>query len=103
MLDPSSPPEARHPTRSIALEYDPYGRLILTNAGGQRHEGVVPVRGFPFSAPVACISFCDENGREVFFLPHLDELDRPTRDLLAADLSRREFIPVIHSIYSVSS
>jgi hypothetical protein len=103
MLDPATPREPRHPAGCIALEYDPFGRLVLTTAGGERHAGVVPVRGFPFSAPAACISFCDENGREVFFLPHLDELDRPTRDSLAADLSRREFIPVIRSIYSVSS
>src|SRR5262245_4561937 len=102
MLDPSTP-EARHPAGSIGLEYDPFGRRVLTNAVGERQAGVVPVRGFPFSAPAACISFCDQNGREVFFLPDLEQLDRPTRDLVEADLSRREFIPVIRSIYSVSS
>jgi len=102
MLD-SSASEADHSAAGITLEYDRFGRLVLTTAAGERHAGVVPVRGFPFSAPAACISFCDENGREVVFLPDLEQLDRPTRDLLVADLSRREFIPVIRSIYSVSS
>jgi hypothetical protein len=88
---------------AIALEYDPFGRLVLTTAARERHAGVVPVRGFPFSAPSTCISFCDESGGEVFFLPDLGQLDLPMRDLLEADLARREFIPVIRSIYSVSS
>jgi hypothetical protein len=103
MLESSTPPGASHSAGSIDLEYDPFGRLVLTTAAGERHVGVVPVRGFPFSAPAACISFCDQNGREVCFLPDLEQLHRPTRDLLEADLSRREFIPVIRSIYSVSS
>jgi hypothetical protein len=88
---------------AIALEYDPFGRLVLTTASGERHAGVVPVRGFPFSAPAACISFCDENGREVFFITDVAQLDRPMRDLLEGDLARREFVPVIRNIYSVSS
>jgi hypothetical protein len=102
MVDPSTPSDAGHPAENVALEYDAFGRLVLTTAG-EKHAGVVPVRGFPFSAPAECISFCDENGREVCFLPDLKQLDRPTRDLLSADLSRREFIPVIRSIHSVSS
>ena len=102
-FDQSTPPGAGHFAGPIALEYDPFGRLVLTTATGESHQGIAPVRGFPFSDPAACISFCDVNGREVFFLPHLDQLDRPTRDLLEADLARREFIPVIRSIYSVSS
>ena len=86
-----------------ALDYDPFGRLVLTTPTGERHVGVVPVRGFPFSAPARCISFCDTEGNEVYFLPDADQLRPTSRELLEVDLTRREFIPVIRTIYSVSS
>ncbi len=85
------------------LEYDAFGRLILTAPDGAQHRGVVPVRGFPLSAPTACISFCDEKGREGYFLPDLAQLQQPVRALLEADLARREFMPRIRAIYSVSA
>jgi hypothetical protein len=88
---------------SLSLAYDPFGRLVLTLPAGERFCGVVPVRGFPFSAPGTCISFCDENGHELFFLSDLAQLSTSVRQLLEADLARREFIPVIRSIYSVSA
>ena len=86
----------------VALEYDSFGRLVLTTPAGESLAGVVPIRGFPFSAPTTCISFCDERGHEVFFLPDLAQLQKPVRKMLEADLARREFIPLIHTIYSVS-
>jgi hypothetical protein len=33
------------------LERDLLGRLVLTDASGNRHEGVYPVRAFPITAP----------------------------------------------------
>ncbi len=86
----------------LAIEYDPFGRLLLSTPAGERHTGVIPVRGFPFSASTTCISFCDEHGHEVFFLSDIEQLERPVRELLDADLARREFIPVICNILSVS-
>jgi Domain of unknown function (DUF1854) len=91
------------PAATLALAYDPFGRLVLSLPGGERFCGVVPVRGFPFSAPSTCISFCDEHGHEVFFLADIEQLSAPARRLLEADLARREFIPVIRSIDSVSA
>jgi hypothetical protein len=90
-------------TESISLAYDAFGHLVLTLPSGEQHRGVVPVRGFPFSAPGTCISFCDDHGHEVFFLSDLAQLSVPVRQLLEADLARREFIPVIRSIDSVSA
>jgi hypothetical protein len=87
----------------VTLAYDPFGRLVLTTLSGETHTGVIPVRGFPFSSPSTCISFCDESSREVFFLSDLEQLDRAGRELLEGDLARREFIPVIREIYSVSA
>jgi len=87
----------------MQLEYDPFGKLVLTLPTGERHAGVWPIRGFPFSAPSQWISFCDEHGKEVFCLTDMAELSPPTRTLLEADLARREFIPVIRRIHSVSA
>ena len=88
---------------TLNLAYDPFGRLILSLPTGEQFCGVVPVRGFPFSAPGTCISFCDERGHEVFFLTDLAHLSPAIRQLLEADLARREFIPIIRNIYSVSA
>ncbi|HEY2253075.1 MAG TPA: DUF1854 domain-containing protein [Planctomycetaceae bacterium] len=88
---------------SLDLSYDPFGRLVLTLGTGERFCGVVPVRGFPFSAPATCLSFVDEHGHEVYFLADLGQLSPAVRQVLEQDLARREFIPVIRSIYSVSA
>jgi hypothetical protein len=88
---------------SLSLAYDAFGRLVLTLPAGERHCGVVPVRGFPFSAPGTCISFCDAHGHDVFFLTDLSQLAPAVRQLLEDDLARREFIPVIRGIYDVSA
>jgi hypothetical protein len=87
----------------IELAYDEFGRLVLTTPEGDSHTGVVPMRGFPFSAPATCISFCDERGHEVYFLADIARLSRPARDLLETDLAGREFVPVIRQIHSVSA
>lgn len=87
----------------VHLEYDQFGRLVLSTPEGEKFAGVIPVRGFPFLAPTTCISFCDEHGREVYFLPDLAGLQPSVRELLEADLARREFIPVIRKIYTVSA
>jgi Domain of unknown function (DUF1854) len=87
----------------LSLAYDAFGRLLLTTPSGMEFAGVIPTRGFPFSSPGECISFCDDQGRELFFLPDLALLAPKVRELLEADLARREFIPVISAIYSVST
>ena len=85
----------------IRLHHDAFGRLVVTLASGEIHTGVVPVRAFPFSAPDQWISLCDESGHEVFCLNDAAELDPKTRDQLAAELARREFIPRILRILNV--
>jgi hypothetical protein len=92
-----------HEALSLRLAYDAFGRLNLTDPDGQTHIGVVPIRSFPFSAPTEWISFCDEEGHEIFSLADLRQVTAETRALLEADLARREFIPVIRRIHSVSS
>lgn len=89
-------------TDELQLEYDAFGRLVLSLSTGERHAGVFPVRAFPFSQPDGWICFCDESGREVFCLHDMAMLSAEIRRLLEADLASREFIPRIERIISVS-
>ena len=86
-----------------ALERDAHGRLVLTDAGGVRHEGVQPVRAFPLSAPGEGLSLVSGDGRELAWIARLDELPARSRKLLEEELAEREFAPVIQRIASVST
>ncbi len=94
------PPEA---VAAPGLSQDARGRLILTLPTGEVFAEVVPVRCFPFSDADRWISFCDERGGEVFCLPDPSLLNPKARALLETELSRREFVPVIRRIHSVSA
>lgn len=94
------PPEGVKPP---GLSQDARGRLRLTLPSGEIFEDVVPVRCFPFSEADGWISFCDERGREVFCLADPGVLQPKARALLDAELARREFVPVIRRIHSVSA
>jgi len=86
----------------MKLRHDSFGRLLLTLDDGVEVCGVVPVRCFPFTAPQDHVAFLDEKAREVFHLRTIAELDEPTRKVLEEDLARREFIPLIKEIISIS-
>jgi hypothetical protein len=90
-------------TPEFGLSLDPWGRLILIDAEGKRYVGVEPVRSFPVSDPSRGISLCDGQGHEVVWVEDLSALPISTRELLASELARREFSPVIQRILSVSS
>lgn len=87
----------------LSLSYDSFGRLVIELPGGESYAGVVPVRAYPFSAPTELISFVDDHGHEVHMLRSIAELTPQARKLLEDDLKRREFMPVIEKIHSVSS
>jgi hypothetical protein len=86
----------------VKLHHDPFGRLVLTRDDGDVVVGVVPVRCFPFTAPTGHVAFLDHTGHEVFHLHALGDADPATRAVLEEDLRRREFIPVVHRIISIS-
>ena len=90
-------------TGAFSLELTPFGKLVLTNAQGQRFEGVAPVRAFPIQAPDEGVSVLDTDGHEVAWVPHLGQCPQPAQDLLRQELARREFMPVIARIVAVSS
>lgn len=95
-------PQAMTPI-DFQLERDAFGRIVLTDASGQRHQGVVPVRAFPIAAPLEGLSLLGADGQELAWLPDLNGVPAPVRLLLEEELRQREFVPVIKRIRSVST
>lgn len=87
----------------FTLFRDAFDQLILVTRTGERHVDLAPIRLFPYSDPMHWISLCDSHRKEIVCIPDLVALPTATRELLEQELARREFAPVIHRIYSVSS
>jgi len=85
------------------LQRNPFGRLVLSLPDGTVHEGVVPVRAFPLVAPAEGVSLVSAEGRELAWVPHLDELQGEVRALIEEELAGREFVPAVRRIEAVSS
>lgn len=90
-------------TPTFSLSKNERGQLTVLDAVGQRHENVEPIRAFPISDPEHWVSLCDPNGREIVQIRDLAELSAEQRTLLVSELTRREFVPVIWRIVSISS
>ncbi|WP_395320251.1 DUF1854 domain-containing protein [Variovorax sp. UC74_104] len=85
------------------LERDPFGRLVLIDAQGERHAGIVPVRAFPLSAPGHGISLVGSEGRELVWIDSVEQLPAQARALLDEDLAVRDFAPTLLKLHGVSS
>jgi hypothetical protein len=92
-----------HNTPSFELERDAFGRLVLTDAQGECHVGVVPVRAFPLSAPGHGISLVGSEGRELVWIDSVDQLPAQARTLLEEELAVRDFAPTLLRLHGVSS
>ena len=88
---------------NITLQRDAFGRLVLTDAEGVPHVGIVPVRAFPLSAPDDGVSLVGADGKEVVWLDRLGDLPAESRELLAQDLAVRDFAPTLQKLHKVSS
>jgi hypothetical protein len=88
---------------SFVLERTDFGKLILTNAQGERFVGVLPVRAFPILAPDEGISLLSTEGHEVAWVDRLGDLPAAYQSLIEEELARREFMPQLHRILEVSS
>ncbi len=64
------------------LAIDAWGRLVLIDLQGMRHEGVEPVRAFPLSDPRRWVAICDAEGAELAFIEDLDGLPDQVRETL---------------------
>lgn len=85
------------------LSRNDFGRLVFTGADQARHEGVVPVRAFPMTAPDEGLSIVSTDGHELAWVARLSALPAGLRALLEEELASRDFTPVIRAIASVST
>ena len=90
-------------SRSIGLQRNTFGRLELIDAQGNSHEGVIPVRAFPISAPGDGISLVNREGHEVVWIDRIGDLPADDRELIEEELATREFMPVIEALEHVST
>ena len=87
----------------FSLSHNAFGRLVLTTAAGEQHEGVVAVRAFPIEAPDEGISLVSAEGHELAWIDHLGKADPVIRQIITEELGRREFMPVVQRLVSVST
>ena len=83
------------------LSRNAFGRLVLKNDAGV-HEGVVPVKAFPVTAPGKGIALMSAQGRELAWVASMEALPDTARILLEEALRDREFMPEILCLVSVS-
>lgn len=88
---------------AFTLRFDEWGALVLTDAAGQSHVGVHPVRAFPLSDPEHWLSIVDQRGSELACIRDPQTLPPATRETLLAALAKSEFIPVIERITDATS
>ena len=90
-------------TLPFELVRNPHGRLVLTDALGQPHAGVTPVRAFPLAAPTEGISLVGTDGHELVWIERLADLPAGPRALIEEELASMEFMPEIRRIQRVST
>ena len=89
-------------TTKFEMVRNPFGRLVLTTAEGDTHEGVAAVRAFPVQAPEDGIALVSGDGKEVAWIDRIEDLPREIGDLVREELAGREFMPEISRIVDVS-
>lgn len=90
-------------TPAFTLHRDAAGRLVLTDADGSEHAGVLPVRAFPLAAPGEALAIVGAEGRELAWVPRIDALSPAARALVEEALAPRELTPEILRLVHVSS
>ena len=85
------------------LQRRPTGQLVLIDAEGEAHVGVVPVRAFPLAGPDEGISLVSTEGHELAWIEQLQALPPDMRTLLEEELALRDFVPEISRLQSVST
>jgi len=101
-LQSSADNAGKNAAATFELSRDELGRLVLVNADGTKHVGIVPLRMFPISAPDGQIVILNEQGRELLIVESLAGLSQKTAELLERELACREFVPLIQRIVSAS-
>lgn len=89
--------------KTLTLERDALGRLVLVDVDGTRHIGVYPVRAFPITAPGGGISIMDQSGKELCWFDDASAIPKIELALIEQEFATREFMPVIEKITAVST
>ena len=84
------------------LKRNAFNELVLIKAGVE-YVKVSPVRAFPIQTPDEGISMVHDNGAELAWIEHINDLPEPEKSLVQEELDGREFMPEISSILNVSS
>ena len=84
------------------LERRPHGRLDFIDAQGRVHADVDVLRAFPISDPQGPMAIVGENDIELAWIDSLAAVEPELRATLEAELSRREFLPLVERIEEVS-
>jgi hypothetical protein len=87
----------------FSLSHNAFGRLVLTTAAGEQHEGVVAVRAFPIEAPDEGISLVSAEGHELAWIDELGTADPSIRQIIIDELAKREFMPIVQRLHAVST
>ena len=87
----------------IQFDQGPSGRWFYVSADGIQHDHVVAVRSFPVAAPDEGIAVVDADGKELLWIPHLNQLTESVRAKVRMAMTQREFMPRILKLHGVSS
>ena len=90
-------------TIPLNLSLNEFGKLVLIDAQGVEHVGVVPVRAHPISAPDEGVSLVGTDGHELAWIDRLSSAPTEQRELIESELAAREFMPVIHRVSKVTT
>jgi len=85
-------------TPTFNLFYDDWGKLVLVDAAGVRHEGVAPIRSFPLTHPEHWICICDTKYHELVSIEDPSQLPSVIRELIFSALAKTEFMPIIQRL-----
>ena len=91
------------PGKYQSLNRNAFGRLVLVDEQGVEHQGVVPVRAHPISAPAEGLSIIGTDGHELAWIDRLSNLPEQERELLQAEFASRDFMPTVLRIVGVST
>jgi hypothetical protein len=89
--------------QNIQFDQGPSGRWFFVAHDGKQHEHVMAVRSFPVAAPEEGIALVDVDGKELLWIPHLNQLTEAVRAKVLLAMRQREFMPQILKLYGVSS
>ncbi|MEN9996500.1 MAG: hypothetical protein RL462_1276 [Pseudomonadota bacterium] len=89
--------------KNIQFDQGPSGRWFFVSADGVQHDHVMAVRSFPVAAPEDGIAVVDIDGKELLWIPHLNQLPEIVRCNILTAMNQREFMPQILKLHGVSS